>query len=1018
MGHHRLSSVVLLLVCLNTFGASYFVSKSGNDANSGLSGSPWLTISKATSVAAAGDSVTVSNGVYNEFVALASSGTPGNQITFTAVSTNAIIDPSTDISGSWVAAPEVGTGVYKRTGLPLTVRYLSINNSNVASVYTNQDITAQIGNVFAGSGLTLGTQCLAVASAQTFLRDGVQCSFWDPLGALYCVDGTTCYLRLRDGSSPNSLTIRGAPRNDNHTTFQPSFATSAVAMSGRSNIVFQGFQVRNAFAAFYLLNSSSVTIQSNLIVGTFYRQYMEGSGSSNNVFTGNLCIGNFYGNLGGNWEGSTSAVAENKHGTYVWGKYMMGESSTFDNPLKFSTCGSSNVVSYNVIYSGLGANGISLAGDIANPMYGTLVYGNTISYQSSVGYLDSFGNTYSQIFSNAFVDCDVSYRPHELNTTGETTRTNFFYRNTSFLSGGLGNHVFCFAESSGGTYKPSLNIYFNSFSGGNFAVQFNANTETSGACGHMLFFNNILSGATAYFDGPPGFSMDANAVGGFDYNLITPSSAGSTAWFGAHNIKTNNVWSTSPGTSFALPLGSPAINSALDVSGTFTLASHTYSGFPDGATKIWAWDMGALEAGGLTNNAASCSQGDIQAAIAVTIPGGVVIVPAGTCAPTISILLTNQITLFAQGTILQDSIINTSDGTNSCIINVSVGPSPTNMTRVSGFTFQTGSRATRLSDSGNIHLSGGANNVRIDHNSFLAANNIGIGGGDVFGVIDHNVFSPSGAPVNPIKLTHQSYGGPANGYGAWALPSWTNSYQEDGSAIYIENNNFTNSSGVPGKGIDGFGGARWVSRYNVFDRMIDGGQGTDTNGQFAGCRLKDSYNNLFIEHGDPECGHYSSGSGVWVSNVIVASATGFTCRNNRMAYGGFFRYANATNAWDLNDAAIYSAGTATAGGALSMTDSTKAWTPNQWIGFSIRNVPSGRCSVVTGNSATTVNYIASIDSPASDTVFSPGQAYQFRKVTTVLDEVGRGQGALRNAAVPSWPNQVVDPVWQWANTIQ
>lgn len=597
MGNYRLSSVIaLLLICLDAFGAQYFVSKLGNDANSGLSGSPVLTITKGVSLLSAGDSLTVSNGVFNEFLAIPSSGTPGSQITIQAVDTNTIIDPSTDISGSWVTAPEVGAGVYKRTGLPLVVRYLSINNSNVASVYTNGDITAQIGNVFSGSGLTMGTQCLAVASSQTYLRDGVQCSFWDPLGALYCVDGTTCYLRLRDGSNPNTLTIRAAPRNDSHTTFQPSFATSAVGFSGRSNIVFKGFQIRNAFAAFYMLNSSYLTIQSNLIVGTFYRQYMEGSGSSNNVFTGNICVGNFYGNPGGNWEGGTSAVAENKHGTYVWGKYMMGESSTFDNPIKLFNCGNSNVVSWNVIYSGLGANGVSLSGDIANPMYGTKVFGNSISYQSSVGYLDSLGNTYSQIFSNAFVDCDVSYRPHELNTTGETTRTNFFYRNTSFLSGGLGNHVFCFAESSGGTYKPSISIYFNSFSGGNFAAQFNANTETSGACGHMLFFNNIFSGATAYFDGPPGFSTDANAVGAFDYNLVTPPSAGSTAWFGAHNIKTNSVWPNLAGMTFVLPPDSSAIGSALDASGTFTLNGHSYSGFPDGATKLGAnWDMGALE---------------------------------------------------------------------------------------------------------------------------------------------------------------------------------------------------------------------------------------------------------------------------------------------------------------------------------------------------------------------------------------------------------------------------------------
>lgn len=417
---------------------------------------------------------------------------------------------------------------------------------------------------------------------------------------------------------------------------------------------------------------------------------------------------------------------------------------------------------------------------------------------------------------------------------------------------------------------------------------------------------------------------------------------------------------------------------------------------------------------GATNIAASCSQSDVQAAIAASNPGDTVIVPAGTCAWTVSVLLTNQINLLFQQTVIQDSIINTGDGANSSCLQVAVGPTPDIETRVAGVTFVTGSRATKLFDSGNIHLGGGANKVRIDHNNFFATQNIGIGGGDVFGVIDHNNFNAQGAFTQPMKLTHQSYGGAANGYGAWALPSWTNSYHEDASAIYIEDNTGTNNSGSPGLGIDGFGGARWVDRHNIWDRIIDGGHGTETTAQFAGCRLKDIYNSLFICHGDSEPGHWRSGSGVIVSNTIVNCPNFFAVRNYRMAFGGFYHYANATNAWDNNDPIIYASGNATAGGTLTMTDGTQAWTPGQWVGFTIRNVPTGQGSVINGNTATTVSYAPPTE--GANMTFTPGQQYQFRKVITVLDEVGRGQGTLRNNTAPAWPNEVVDPVYAWNNT--
>jgi hypothetical protein len=580
-------------------GATYYVSPSGNDANPGTSGSPWQTIGKATATVVAGDSVTVKAGTYNEYVVNSTSGTPSSPITFTGERDNngnwlTIIDPSTSFQNGWVAAPEVGTGVFKQTGMAFVARYLSINNSNICSVYTNGDITAQIGNVFVGSPLTMGTQCLAVASAQTYTRDGVACSFWNPLGALFCAATNTCYLRLRDGSDPNGLDIKMAANNDAHTTFQPRFQTSAVAFSGRSNVVWQNFQVRNSFASFYVLNSSSITIQSNSIGPTYYRVYMEGIGSSNNIVRWNTMPAVFYGNPGGAWEGSTAAAYEDKHGTYVWGKYMMGESSVFDNPIELYQCGYSNSISYNTISSGLGANGIAISGDVTRPTIGTIVVGNYIEQQSSVGILSAQGQTFSQYVSNYLSDCDISIRLHNYNAVGEVNRTNYTYRNMSWLPDNVGDHFFVFFNSSGGTYKPTDWVYHNSCSGGNFGIQWNANVESQGPTPNLRFLNNIWS-TNIYFDGPPGFSTDANATV-FDYNYITPASASSAAWVGPHTIKATNQWANVHGMNFILPPASKAIDAALDTSIGFSVGGQNFLPLPDTATKHGQyWDMGALE---------------------------------------------------------------------------------------------------------------------------------------------------------------------------------------------------------------------------------------------------------------------------------------------------------------------------------------------------------------------------------------------------------------------------------------
>ena len=63
-------------------GATFYVSKSGKDTNSGSASAPWLTIGHAALEATAGATVYVEAGTYNESVTFANSGTATEPIVF------------------------------------------------------------------------------------------------------------------------------------------------------------------------------------------------------------------------------------------------------------------------------------------------------------------------------------------------------------------------------------------------------------------------------------------------------------------------------------------------------------------------------------------------------------------------------------------------------------------------------------------------------------------------------------------------------------------------------------------------------------------------------------------------------------------------------------------------------------------------------------------------------------------------------------------------------------------------
>ena len=107
-------SVVFLSAIAAAQGATYYVSTTGNDSNSGSASAPFQHVSKGVAAATnPGDTVIVMNGTYgnegvvepNFVVTLNNSGTAGNPITIMAQNRGGAILDSTKISTRLLTAP-------------------------------------------------------------------------------------------------------------------------------------------------------------------------------------------------------------------------------------------------------------------------------------------------------------------------------------------------------------------------------------------------------------------------------------------------------------------------------------------------------------------------------------------------------------------------------------------------------------------------------------------------------------------------------------------------------------------------------------------------------------------------------------------------------------------------------------------------------------------------------------------------------------------------------------------------
>ena len=128
-------AVFVVLLPLELAAATYYVSPTGNDGNSGTASQPWRTIQKAAATVQAGDTVIIKDGVYGGGISVAQPGSATAPIVFRAEGQGAIIDGSGGKRDAFFIDGYALNPVYWQGGdMYLTVQGLTIKNASRAGL--------------------------------------------------------------------------------------------------------------------------------------------------------------------------------------------------------------------------------------------------------------------------------------------------------------------------------------------------------------------------------------------------------------------------------------------------------------------------------------------------------------------------------------------------------------------------------------------------------------------------------------------------------------------------------------------------------------------------------------------------------------------------------------------------------------------------------------------------------------------------------------------------------------------
>ena len=661
--------------------------------------------------------------------------------------------------------------------------------------------------------------------------------------------------------------------------------------------------------------------------------------------------------------------------------------------------------------------------------------------------------------------------------TNTSTSNLNFYNSTYATNGCISDGTLCVTYTPGASSSRSLTYNLARFANSVVVKWYDPSNGSATAAGTFPTSTGSHTFTT------PGTNGDGNqdwvlvldatsGTGPTTYQLTVNSGSGSGNYPAGQSVP---IVANAPASGFVFSnwttTGGATVASSISASTTLTMPAGT-------ATATANYSSTSAN----TYTAASCNRSDVNAVINggvhTAVNGDTILIPAGTCTWTSPVNVSVGITIQGSGT-PNTGAASFGAGTLNTIIADNVGSKYTPLISQTGLTYgqtfivglldiepaSTGAQIGPPIEVNGTCTSSGCGMVRI-HNIYFgkttpisSSNGLGtqIIVDNAFGVADHDSTNPNMSGlvefINPMLTSYLGVG--TWGDNSWAQPDTFGTANE----FYVENGIIYTGATVtegefPIQSNMAIGGGRVVGRFNkVYQNTPGTGafsyHGLDTGQRSRAGRHIEAYNNTMTCTLSTGCGeapcNFRGGTGFCWGNQLNGTNGGFW---NSMVNANIYRtvagtaegwnycggnpgdstgaYGNGNSVFDTNDPTVYVSGTATSvsNGGLTITDSTKSWTTNQWhpgagTEFSIHDITKGFYTQIGGQTGSNTLNLASPISESGWSGFSAGDSYQIYRPIACADQIGRGQGAYVSGLppVPAAPvNQALDPVYAWGNT--
>lgn len=354
--------------------------------------------------------------------------------------------------------------------------------------------------------------------------------------------------------------------------------------------------------------------------------------------------------------------------------------------------------------------------------------------------------------------------------------------------------------------------------------------------------------------------------------------------------------------------------------------------------------------------AASSSRADVATAITSASDGDTVTIPTGRSDWTSTLTISKAITLQGNGT--NNTIITSgvTDGTPIIIWELVANKN----SRMTGIQFTNGTVAASFGQAIKVSGSNGdSRKMRIDNCLFNRLTRGAIYIDTAYGLNDYCTFIAPAAGVTAFYgyVKGSSFGGTQgqNLYGDGSVAADAN-FGTD-AFWFVENCYLTNEYSNHLTMIDCQAGGRYVFRHNTVGGGVVESHGTEAQRERSG-RAFEVYSNSFVGFGTQDSVTYARG-GEWViynNSVTNYGTPKLAVLNNRAVESSCcqpFGGADGRNPWDSNDpSSPFVTGTCSSSGSLTMTDSGKSWTVNQWRGYTVRRTSGVSVSSMTRSGST------------------------------------------------------------------